>query len=83
MPRRCSAQAVQAQNTNVAFSYDAAGALVKKGDNHLHYGADGRIAKAGEYADAADARAVSYVYNALGQRVLKSDSFDACTVSFS
>jgi transketolase len=55
---------VQAQNTNVAFSYDAAGALVKKGDNHLHYGADGRIAKAGEYADAADAQAVSYVYNA-------------------
>ncbi len=63
-----------AQNSNVTFSYDAAGALVKKGDNHLHYGADGRIAKAGEYADAADARAVSYVYNALGQRVLKSDA---------
>jgi YD repeat-containing protein len=48
--------------------------LVKKRCNHLHYGADGRIAKAGEYADAADARAVSYVYNALGQRVLKSDA---------
>ncbi len=63
-----------AQNSNVTFSYDAAGALVKKGDNHLHYGADGRIAKAGEYADAADARAVSYVYNALGQRVFKSDA---------
>jgi RHS repeat-associated protein len=63
-----------AQNSNVTFSYDAAGALVKKGDNHLHYGADGRIAKAGEYADAADARAVSYIYNALGQRVLKSDA---------
>ncbi len=63
-----------AQNSNVTFGYDAAGALVKKGDNHLHYGADGRIAKAGEYADAADARAVSYVYNALGQRVLKSDA---------
>nr|WP_269837292.1 RHS repeat-associated core domain-containing protein [Delftia acidovorans] len=66
-----------AQNSNVTFSYDAAGALVKKGDNHLHYGADGRIAKAGEYADAADARAVSYVYNALGQRVLKSDARSA------
>ena len=63
-----------AQNSNVTFSYEAAGALVKKGDNHLHYGADGRIAKAGEYADPADARAVSYVYNALGQRVLKSDA---------
>ncbi|WP_275444447.1 RHS repeat-associated core domain-containing protein [Delftia tsuruhatensis] len=63
-----------AQTSNVAFSYDAAGALVKKGDRHLHYGADGRIAKAGEYADASDARAVSYVYNALGQRVLKSDA---------
>ncbi|WOI45564.1 hypothetical protein [Acidovorax sp. BLS4] len=63
-----------AQTSTVAYSHDATGALTKKGDNYLHYGSDGRIAKAGLNADPANALAVSYTYNALGQRVFKSDA---------
>ncbi len=60
--------------STVAYSHDATGSLTKKGDNYLHYGSDGRIAKAGPNADLANALAMSYTYNALGQRVFKSDA---------
>ncbi|MDA8523439.1 RHS repeat-associated core domain-containing protein [Acidovorax sp. NCPPB 4044] len=63
-----------AQVTPVAYSQDAAGALTRKGDTFLHYGVDGRIAKAGANADASNALAVSYTTNALGQRVFKRDT---------
>ncbi|GKS93401.1 RHS repeat-associated core domain-containing protein [Acidovorax sp. SUPP2825] len=63
-----------AQTSTVAYSHDASGSLTRKGDNYLHYGSDGRIAKAGLNADPANALAVSYTYNALGQRVFKSDA---------
>ncbi|WCM87852.1 RHS repeat-associated core domain-containing protein [Acidovorax sp. NCPPB 3576] len=63
-----------AQTSTVAYSHDATGSLTKKGDNYLHYGSDGRIAKAGLNADPANTLAVSYTYNALGQRVFKSDA---------
>ncbi|MDA8523437.1 RHS repeat-associated core domain-containing protein [Acidovorax sp. NCPPB 4044] len=62
------------QVTPVAYSQDAAGALTRKGDTFLHYGVDGRIAKAGANADASNALAVSYTTNALGQRVFKRDT---------
>ena len=62
------------QNRNVTYNHDAAGSLTKKGDNYLHYGADGRIAKAGLNADPANALAVGYTYNAMGQRLFKSDA---------
>jgi len=63
-----------AQTTSVAYNHDASGAITRKGDSYLHYGVDGRIAKAGPNADPASALAVSYTYNALGQRVFKSDA---------
>ncbi|WOI45635.1 RHS repeat-associated core domain-containing protein [Acidovorax sp. BLS4] len=63
-----------AQTTNVSYNHDAAGSITRKGDSYLHYGVDGRIAKAGPSADPANALAVSYTYNALGQRVFKSDA---------
>ncbi|GKT19446.1 hypothetical protein AVHY2522_22490 [Acidovorax sp. SUPP2522] len=63
-----------AQTSTVAYSHDATGSLTRKGDNYLHYGSDGRIAKAGLNADPANTLAVSYTYNALGQRVFKSDA---------
>ncbi|WCM87698.1 RHS repeat-associated core domain-containing protein [Acidovorax sp. NCPPB 3576] len=63
-----------AQTTNVSYIHDATGSITKKGDSYLHYGVDGRIAKAGPNADPANALAVSYTYNALGQRVFKSDA---------
>lgn len=63
-----------AQTSTVTYSQDAAGALIKKGDNHLHYAVDGRIAKVGLNANASNALALSYTYNILGQRLLKSDA---------
>ncbi|RYF01439.1 MAG: RHS repeat protein [Comamonadaceae bacterium] len=63
-----------AQNTAVTYAHDGAGALTKRGDNHLHYGIDGRIAKAGLYADPSHPQTVAYTYNLLGQRILKSDA---------
>ena len=63
-----------AQTTTVAYSHDGAGALTKRGDNHLHHGIDGRIAKTGLNASASHPQAVSYTYNLLGQRLLKSDA---------
>ncbi|SFE05159.1 RHS repeat-associated core domain-containing protein, partial [Paracidovorax konjaci] len=63
-----------ARRTDVVYVQDATGALTKKGDTYLHYGADGRIAKAGASSDPANALAVSYTTNAHGQRVLKSDA---------
>lgn len=60
------------QNSTVAYQLDASGALTKKGDSHLHQTAQGRIAKVS--LDANAAQAVSYVYNALSQRLLKSDA---------
>jgi len=46
---------------------------ITNGNSYLH-GVDGRIAKAGPNADPASALVVSYTYNALGQRVFKSDA---------
>jgi len=63
-----------AQTTNVSYNHDATGSITRKGDSYLHYGVDGRIAKAGPNPDAANPLAVSYTYNALGQRVFKSDA---------
>ncbi|WP_284415329.1 RHS repeat-associated core domain-containing protein [Acidovorax sp. SUPP3334] len=63
-----------AQTSAVAYNHDATGSITRKGDSYLHYGVDGRIAKAGPSADPANALAVSYTYNALGQRVFKSDA---------
>ncbi|GKT26103.1 RHS repeat-associated core domain-containing protein [Acidovorax sp. SUPP3334] len=63
-----------AQTSAVAYNHDATGSITRKGDSYLHYGVDGRIAKAGPSADPASALAVSYTYNALGQRVFKSDA---------
>ena len=63
-----------AQNTAVTYAHDGAGALTKKGDSHLHYGIDGRITKTGLNASASHPQAVSYTYNLLGQRLLKSDA---------
>ncbi|GKS87502.1 DUF6531 domain-containing protein [Acidovorax sp. SUPP1855] len=63
-----------AQTTNVSYNHDATGSITRKGDSYLHYGVDGRIAKAGLNADPASALAVSYTYNARGQRVFKSDA---------
>ncbi|MDP3229513.1 MAG: RHS repeat-associated core domain-containing protein, partial [Acidovorax sp.] len=62
------------QNSTVSYLLDASGALTKKGDNHLHQSAQGRIAKVSLSADASAAQAVSYVYNAMAQRLLKSDA---------
>ncbi|GKS90699.1 hypothetical protein [Acidovorax sp. SUPP2539] len=39
-----------AQTTNVSYNYDATGSITRKGDSYLHYGVDGRIAKAGPRA---------------------------------
>ncbi|MDA8444385.1 RHS repeat-associated core domain-containing protein [Paracidovorax valerianellae] len=63
-----------AHTSTVAYNYDASGSITRKGDSYLHYGVDGRIAKAGPNPDAANPLAVSYTYNALGQRVFKSDA---------
>ncbi|EER62092.1 YD repeat protein [Acidovorax delafieldii 2AN] len=63
-----------AQTTSTTYTYDATGALTKKGDSYLHYGVDGRIGKASASADPGNVQAVSYRYNALGQRVIKSDA---------
>ncbi|GKT26118.1 RHS repeat-associated core domain-containing protein [Acidovorax sp. SUPP3334] len=63
-----------AQTTSITYHHDATGSITRKGDSYLHYGVDGRIAKAGPSADPASALAVSYTYNALGQRVFKSDA---------
>ncbi|CAM3861184.1 RHS repeat-associated protein [Paracidovorax anthurii] len=63
-----------ASSTQVNYSQDATGALTKKGDTYLHYGVDGRIAKVGASSDPANALAVSYTTNALGQRVFKRDA---------
>ncbi|MBF9263518.1 RHS repeat-associated core domain-containing protein [Paracidovorax cattleyae] len=63
-----------ARRTDVTYAQDATGALTKKGDSYLHYGADGRIARAGATSDPQNALAVGYITNALGQRVLKSDA---------
>lgn len=63
-----------AQNSTATYTQDASGALVKKGDNHLHYGPDGRIAQASLNADPAHPLAMRYTYNALGQRIVKSDA---------
>ncbi|RAR79726.1 RHS repeat-associated protein [Paracidovorax anthurii] len=63
-----------ASSTQVNYSQDATGALTKKGDTYLHYGVDGRIAKVGASNDPANALAVSYTTNALGQRVFKRDA---------
>ncbi|WCM93295.1 DUF6531 domain-containing protein [Acidovorax sp. NCPPB 2350] len=63
-----------ASSTQVSYVQDATGALTKKGDTYLHYGVDGRIAKVGASSDPANALAVSYTTNALGQRVFKRDA---------
>ncbi|WCM93923.1 hypothetical protein M5C99_04105 [Acidovorax sp. NCPPB 2350] len=63
-----------ASSTQVSYSQDATGALTKKGDTYLHYGVDGRIARVGASNDPANALAVSYTTNALGQRVFKRDA---------
>ncbi|CAM4021328.1 RHS repeat-associated protein [Paracidovorax anthurii] len=63
-----------ARTTQITYAQDATGALTKKGDAYLHYGADGRIAKVGLNADPKNALAVEYTTNALGQRVFKRDA---------
>ncbi|WCM94848.1 DUF6531 domain-containing protein [Acidovorax sp. NCPPB 2350] len=63
-----------ASSTQVSYVQDATGALTQKGDTYLHYGVDGRIAKVGASSDPANAQAVSYTTNALGQRVFKRDA---------
>ena len=63
-----------AQTTNITYSHDATGAITKKGDSYLHYGVDGRIAKVSLSQDPNATQAVSYKYNALGQRIAKIDA---------
>ena len=63
-----------AQTSSVAYTHDATGALKKKGDHHLHQNAQGRIAKASLSSDPNHPQAVSYTYNALSQRILKTDT---------
>lgn len=63
-----------AHTSSVTYNHNATGALTKKGDSHLHYGVDGRIAKASQSQDPNATQAVSYSYNALAQRILKSDA---------
>ncbi|WCM94851.1 hypothetical protein M5C99_09150 [Acidovorax sp. NCPPB 2350] len=65
---------VAANSTQVSYVQDATGALTKKGDTYLHYGVDGRIEEVGASSDPANALAVSYTTNALGQRVFKRDA---------
>lgn len=60
--------------TTVAYNHDAAGALTKSGDNYLHYGVDGRMVKAALTADASQPAAMNYTYNALSQRLQKTDA---------
>lgn len=69
------------QNSTVSYLLDASGALTKKGDNYLHQTAQGRIAKVSLNADANSPQAVSYTYNALSQRLLKSDARLSTTTS--
>lgn len=71
--RRAKSRAA-APTTSLTYAHDASGALTKKGENHLHYGVDGRIAKVGLSADANQTAMVNYTYNLLSQRLLKRDS---------
>lgn len=43
------------------------------GSTYLHYGPDARLARAGFHANPGNTQAVHYRYNALGQRIAKSD----------
>ncbi|MCT6721673.1 RHS repeat-associated core domain-containing protein [Acidovorax sp. K2F] len=68
------ADSTTSQNSTVSYQLDASGALTKKGDNYLHQTAQGRIAKVSLNADANSQQAINYVYNALAQRLSKSDA---------
>jgi len=63
-----------AQNTTVTYTQDASGALTRRGSQYLHYGPDARIAQSSLNADPAHPQAMRYTYNALGQRILKTDA---------
>jgi len=63
-----------AQTSTVTYTHDATGAITRKGDSYLHYGVDGRIAKASYNADPNNTQAISYRYNVLGQRIAKIDA---------
>ena len=63
-----------AQTSTVTYSHDATGAITKKGDSYLQYGVDGRIAMVSLSPGPNNTQAISYKYNALGQRIAKVDS---------
>jgi RHS repeat-associated protein len=59
-------------SANVAYQYDANGALLKDGLRSYEFDAAGRLA-AGTTGSGTDAPTTRYVHNALGQRLFKTE----------